>query len=58
MKHIKYPSIEQFRHVVSCVLRSYHYIRLNENNEPVYDLSIPKPILKFNGTVNKYKYMF
>lgn len=52
MEHIKYQSIEQFRHVVAAVNRSYNFIGMNEEtNEPMYDPSMKKPTLKFTGTV-------
>jgi len=50
-KHIKYPSIEQYRHVVSSVNRSYNYIGMDENDQPIFDPSIQKPTLTFKGTV-------
>lgn len=51
MKVIKFPSIDQFRTVVSNVLRHYNFEGLDENGEAIYDPSKPKPVLKFIGTV-------
>lgn len=48
---IKYPKTEQFRNVVSAINRMYNYVGQDENNEPIYDASLPKPVLKFKGTV-------
>jgi hypothetical protein len=50
-KMIKYPSIEQFRTVVSNVNRRYNFTGLDENGEAIYDPSLPKPVLTFKGTV-------
>ena len=50
-KMIKFPSIEQFRTVVSNVNRRYNFVGLDENGEAVYDQSMPKPVLTFKGTV-------
>jgi len=51
MEHIKYPSIGQFRNAVYQINRTYNYIGLDENEEPIYDPSKSKPTLKFKGTV-------
>jgi len=48
---IKFPSIEQFRTVVSNVNRRYNFTGLDENGEAIYDPSLPKPVLTFKGTV-------
>ena len=48
---IKFPSIEQFRTVVSNVNRHYNFTGLDENGEAIYDPSLPKPVLTFKGTV-------
>ena len=50
-KMIKFPSIEQFRSVVSNINRQYNFAGLDENGEAIYDPSLPKPVLKFKGTV-------
>jgi len=50
-KMIKFPSIEQFRSVVSTVNRNFNFVGLDENGEAIYDPSLPKPVLKFKGTV-------
>ena len=50
-EHIKFPSIGQFRQVVYKVNRKYNFVGLDENKEPIYDNTKPKPILTFNGTV-------
>ena len=50
-KMIKFPSIDQFRTVVSNINRQYNFVDLDENGEAIYDPSLPKPTLKFKGTV-------
>jgi hypothetical protein len=48
---IKFPSIEQFRTVVTNINRHYNYVGLDENGEAIYDHTLPKPVLTFKGTV-------
>ncbi len=48
---IKFPSIEQFRTIVSNVLRHFNFVGLDETGEAIYDVTLPKPTLKFKGTV-------
>lgn len=50
-KMIKYPSTEQFRNVISNINRSYNYIGQDEDGNPIYDQTLPKPNVKFTGTV-------
>lgn len=51
-KHISYPKIEQFRNVIATLNRQFNFVGLDEaTGEPIYDLSIPKPVLTFKGTV-------
>lgn len=50
-KMIKFPSIEQFRTIVSNVLRHFNYVGQDENDEAIYDTTKPKPTLKFKGSV-------
>lgn len=50
-KMIKFPSIEQFRTVVSNINRHYNFKGLDENGDAIYDPSMPKPKLTFKGTV-------
>ncbi len=50
-KHISFPSIEQFRTVVSNVNRHFNFVGLNEQGEAMYDTTLPKPKLIFKGTV-------
>lgn len=50
-KHISFPSIDQFRNVVSTINRQYNFVGMNENGEAIYDASLPKPVLKFKGSV-------
>ena len=51
MEHVKYASIKQFRNVVYDVNRTFDFVGLDENKEPIYDNSKPKPTLTFKGTV-------
>ena len=50
-KMIKFPSIEQFRTVVSNVNRRYNIVGLDDNGEAIYDPNLPKPVITFKGTV-------
>ena len=50
-KMIKYPSTPQFREVVVNVNRRNNFVGLDENGNAIYDPSLPKPKLKFLGTV-------
>ena len=50
-KCIKFPSIEQFRTIVSNINRNYNFVGLDEKGEAIYDTSLPKPIITFKGTV-------
>lgn len=51
MEHIKYSSIEQFRHVIREVHRRNSYKGKDENGEPLYDNDIKPPVVKAIGTV-------
>ena len=50
-KHISFPSIEQFRNVIANINRQFNFVGLDDNNEPIYDQRLPKPVLTFTGTV-------
>lgn len=50
-KHISFPSIEQFRVIVSKIQRQYNFVGLDENGEAIYDETRTKPTLIFKGTV-------
>lgn len=50
-KMVKFPSIEQFRTVVTNINRHYNYVGLDENGDAIYDHTLPKPVLTFKGTV-------
>ena len=41
-KMIKFPSIDQFRTVVSNINRQYNFVGLDENGEAIYDPSLQK----------------
>lgn len=50
-KHISMPSIEQFRNVIANINRQFTFVGLDENQEAIYDMTLPKPTLTFKGTV-------
>jgi hypothetical protein len=50
-KHISFPSIEQFRNVVTTVNRSANFVGLDSDKQPIYDPLKPKPTLTFKGTI-------
>lgn len=45
-----YPSINQFRHAVNAVNHRATYTGQSTGGKPVYDTSLPKPVLTFHGT--------
>ena len=47
----KYPSIEQFRHVIRAVRTTHDYQGKDETGEPIYSHKENYPVLKFQGTV-------
>lgn len=47
----KFPSIEQFRHVVESVVARATYLGRDDHDEPVFQPELPKPVLTFRGTV-------
>ena len=51
MKVYKFPKIEQFRNVINSVKYNTQIIGKNENNEPIFDETIPLPTLKYRGSV-------
>lgn len=51
VKHVKFPSIEQYRNIVKHINHSASFVGLDKNGEPIYDGLLPKPTLKLNGTV-------
>ena len=50
-KHLSFPSIEQFRTVIANINRQFNFVGLDEQGEAIYDMTLPKPILTFTGTV-------
>lgn len=50
-KHIKFPSIEQFRHTISQVNKMYQFAGLDEQGNPIYDHTKTSPVIKFKGAV-------
>ena len=51
MRHIAFPSVEQFRNTVMDIGLRATYIGRAEDNTPLYDENLPKPTLTFKGTV-------
>ena len=52
MKHIAYPSINQFRNTVYDVNHATSYMGKDENDQPIFDYTLVKPTLGFTGTCN------
>jgi hypothetical protein len=50
-KFISFPKIGQFRNTVQEITKRNAFEGLDENNEPIYNYSKPKPTLTFTGTV-------
>jgi hypothetical protein len=48
---IKFPSIEQYRHVIHKVKSHYRYAGTDATGEPIFDNSRALPVLTFRGTV-------
>jgi RNA ligase len=51
MKHIAFPSIEQFRSIVHTIKSRASYTGPDVNGDPTYDPSLPMPVIEFTGTV-------
>lgn len=50
-KCIKFPSIEQFRNVISNINKTYNFVGLDEEGKAIYDHTKVKPILSFTSTI-------
>jgi len=50
-KMIKFPSIEQFRAIVTTINRNFNFVGMDDNGEAIFDPTLPKPIITFKGTV-------
>lgn len=50
-RHVSFPSIEQFRHIIAIINREATFVGLDDNKEAIYDPNRPKPILTFVGTI-------
>jgi hypothetical protein len=51
IRHVKFPSIEQYRNVITTVTNRTRYIGQDENDNPVFDPTLPLPTLRFQGSV-------
>lgn len=51
MKQISYPKIGQFRNVITTLSRIASYKGMDVNDNPIYDETAEKPVIKFKGTV-------
>jgi hypothetical protein len=49
-KLYKFPSIEQFKNIILTVNRTYNFVGLDENGDDIYDVTKPKPLIKWAGT--------
>ena len=49
-RHIKFPSIEQFRTAVQNVQRAAAYLGQDENNEPIYSRAPDYPVILAQAT--------
>jgi hypothetical protein len=50
-KFISPGDIKTFRNVVQGIILSSQYVGKDDKGEPIYDETLPKPVIKFNGTV-------
>jgi len=50
-KHSAYPKIPQFRNIIRDICMQATFVGLDENGDPIYDGSLPKPVLEFTGTI-------
>lgn len=50
-KFISFPSIEQFRSIVKHINDSSSFIGVDDEGNAQFDYNLPKPIIKFRGTV-------
>lgn len=48
--HISFPSIGQYRELVSNINRSHNFVGLDEKGEAIYDTTKPKPLISMLGT--------
>lgn len=51
MKHIKFPKIRQFKDCIKEVKSMAEFVRLDEDNNPIFDHDLKKPVIEFTGTV-------
>ncbi len=51
MKHFSFPSIGQFRQCIKEVHDSTRYSGRDENNDPIFNPTVPLPTITFGGTV-------
>jgi len=51
MKHIAYPSINQFRNTVYDVNHATSYMGKDENDQPIFNYTLVKPTLGFTGAI-------
>lgn len=51
MKHVPYPSIEQFRNCVHAVRQRARYVGKDNDGNAIYDNTVPLPTIHFYGTV-------
>lgn len=51
VKHSKFPSIGQFKEIVKEVQMSSSYVGKDDNGDAIFDYTLPKPTLRFEGFV-------
>ena len=50
LKHYGFPDINQAAGLIASVNRRWTYTGNDENGDPIYDQTLPRPVLKFVGT--------
>lgn len=50
-KHISFPSIEQYRNIISNINRTHTFVGLDEQGEAIYNSELNKPTIEFTGTI-------
>lgn len=48
---IKFPKIKQYSNVIRDIVNAATFVGLDENEDPIFDLTREKPTVKFTGTV-------
>jgi len=51
MKHIKYPSTDQFRTIVRTIINKARFVGLDENGDAIFDETLDLPKVKAKATI-------